>query len=276
MVGHDNRQVVTGVRTYAAFRRHHTVARRLRAVARNVAISGLALGKSIAGEGGSIRFPYLHHVFDDERKQFEREITYLKRYGSFLSFTEAVALMRSTGPLEGSYFCLSFDDGFKNCLTNALPILAAHDVPCTFFVVTDYLGTTLSGFPNSLGLSVPVEFMTWEDCRQLRAAGMEIGSHTCSHATLQDLSRDVAIREMRVSKERIEQELGCPCAHFCAPRGMFSSDRDPELARQLGYTSFSTTNRGAMRLGESSYFIKRDAIVANDGVNQLRYFLSRE
>jgi peptidoglycan/xylan/chitin deacetylase (PgdA/CDA1 family) len=62
-------------------------------------------------------------------------------------------------------------------------------------------------------------WMTWDDVRQLRAAGMHIGGHTVTHPMLARLSADDQEREIVECKDRLEAELGVPMRYFCYPYG---------------------------------------------------------
>ena len=123
-----------------------------------------------------------------------------------------------------------------------------------------------------------VEYLTWDECREMSAAGMTIGSHTNTHARLSELTEDQVVEELSQSKARITMELRAECRHFACPWGRpgrdFIPGRDVRIARELGYESFSTTVRGAMRAGDSPYSVRRDHIAARWGTYQLQYFLS--
>jgi peptidoglycan/xylan/chitin deacetylase (PgdA/CDA1 family) len=62
-------------------------------------------------------------------------------------------------------------------------------------------------------------WMTWENIRKLRAAGMHIGGHTVTHPVLARLAPDEQEREIVGCKERIEAELGEPMRYFSYPDG---------------------------------------------------------
>ena len=271
-------------RTYAEFTARAPLAHRVRARARDLAIRALAIGRRIGGHGW-VRFVYYHHVFADEQAGFARQLRFLAGHGECLSLDDALSVLRRERT-DGRYFCVGFDDGLKSCVEGALPVLAELGMPAVFYVVTDLIGRTLAagdalardvfGFQ---GGDTALEFMTWEDCRVLAAAGMTIGSHSRSHARLLGLNRAQALAEMTGSKLAIEQNLGRECRHFCAPYGLpgrhFDLARDPLLAREAGYASFASGVRGAMTEGSDSFLIKRDHLLANWGEYQLRYFLSR-
>jgi peptidoglycan/xylan/chitin deacetylase (PgdA/CDA1 family) len=69
-------------------------------------------------------------------------------------------------------------------------------------------------------------WMTWENIRELRAAGMHIGGHTVTHPVLARLAADEQEREIVGSKERIEAELGESMRYFSYPDGGRDSFND--------------------------------------------------
>jgi peptidoglycan/xylan/chitin deacetylase (PgdA/CDA1 family) len=131
------------VRTYTEFSSNAGVGGRLRAKVRDAAVLALSIGRNIKGTSGWIRFPYYHHVFDDERHGFTRQLNYLRGFGEFISLDDVVGLLNSGEAIDGRYFCITFDDGFKNCLTNAVPILLDKGAPTAFFMTTGYIDSDL-------------------------------------------------------------------------------------------------------------------------------------
>lgn len=271
------------IRTQRAFSAGKNPNQGLRSFARNTVIRVLSWSRKPGRPGGRVHFPFYHTVFDDERQGFADQLDWMRRYGEFIGLNDAVALLTGGGSIDGTYFCVTFDDGFKNNATNALPILVDKDVPAAVFVATRYIGLDperdreeLLGFYRGGGRLM--EFLDWDDCRALVAAGMTIGSHTASHAHLSDLHAEAVEAEMRESKETIERELGRECAHFCCPWGRpgadFRPERDPEIARQVGYRSFLTTQRGPSLANASPFAVRRDHVEALWRTYQLRYFLS--
>lgn len=271
------------IRTLREFRHGTSLRERIRLIARSAAIHALALAPRRAASSW-IRFPYYHYVFDDERTGFAAQLTYLRNSGEFVSLDQAVEFLSSDRPVRGKYFCLSFDDGFKNCLTNAVPILVDKGAPAAFFLPTGFVGVSPLEDPEIIrrvsngGSRVP-EFLSWEDCGVLADAGMTIGSHTVNHLLLSALSDAEVEREMRDSKSTIERKLGIACNHFSCPKGRpgidFRRDRDPQIARRVGYASFLTTQRGSSHRVPNPFLVERDHLLAGWGTHHLRYFFSR-
>ncbi len=275
-------------RDYAQQHRARPWKARFRANARDAAMLLFSMPARMPVDRDWVIFPYYHHVLDDERQPFARQLKYLRRFGQFVSLDDALSILSDPAGPDGRYFCVSFDDGFRNCLTNALPILVEHDCPATFFVPTDYIGIDLDRdwetawrfYRESPSYCLPLDFLDWDDCRRLQAAGMTIGSHTCTHARLADLEPAQAQRELVESKARIEAELGGPCRHFAPPKGRPGRDFFPQqhagLARKVGYRSLLTTRRGSNAAGTDPYLIRREEFLAGEDTFALKYFLSRK
>jgi hypothetical protein len=84
---------------------------------------------------------------------------------------------------------LTFDDGYENMITNALPVLQADHLHGTFYIISGALNNTTSS-NNSPG------YMTWSQLQTLYQDGNEIGSHTVLHEALPQLDTDEAIQEI--------------------------------------------------------------------------------
>lgn len=273
---------------YRELQRSRPLSRRLRSGARTAALQVIASIRSQALANDAVHFPYYHWVLEDERTGFDRQLRELKQFGEFISLDDAVTLLRSGEPIQGRYFCITFDDGFRNQHANALPILVEHNVPAAFFVPTDLIGLDLDADWDVIsrhygaatgGYRQYFEYLNWDECRQLDAAGMTVGSHTCGHLRLADLDDAAARRELAESKAVLERELGTPCRHFAAPFGRpgrdYLSKRDVTTAKQLGYRSFLTTLRGHNRSGTSPLEIRRNDVLASHGPLLFRYLLTR-
>jgi peptidoglycan/xylan/chitin deacetylase (PgdA/CDA1 family) len=272
------------ITTLRAFTRGGSPVQRLRGLARDAAIFALSQVRAIPHGTNWLRFPYYHHVFDDERAGFVRQLRLLRNHGDFVSLDDAVEILGSDSPPKGRYFCVTFDDGFKNCIDNAVPILLDHGATAAFFLPTRFIGTSFEKDGETIasffdGSDLAVEFLSWDDCRAMARAGMTIGSHTVSHVRLIELTEARVEDELRASKDTIERQLAVPCRHFCCPWGRFGidyrPDREPTIARRLGYQSFLSTRRGSFQRRSLPMQIDRDHIVAAWSVHQLRYFFSR-
>jgi peptidoglycan/xylan/chitin deacetylase (PgdA/CDA1 family) len=123
---------------------------------------------------------------------------------------------------------LTFDDGYADFYTNALPILQKHRMVATLFVITDLVGQ-----PN---------YITWEQAKEIARAGIEIGSHTLTHPDLTTLDAKRLERELTESRKVLEERLGVRVPFFAYPAGRFN-EKVLALVRQT-YAGAVTTVGG--------------------------------
>ena len=82
--------------------------------------------------------PEVASTADIDADQFDMHVKTLDRYFNVLSLRDAVSLLDQRR-LPARSVCITFDDGYKDNVTRALPILEGHGVPATFFIATGYL-----------------------------------------------------------------------------------------------------------------------------------------
>jgi peptidoglycan/xylan/chitin deacetylase (PgdA/CDA1 family) len=144
------------------------------------------------------------------------------------------------GRQSGKVVGVTFDDGYLNNLVNALPILQRHGHTATCYAVSSLIGQT-NRWDEGIVASKPL--MGRDHWQQWIAAGMDVGSHTQHHIDLRQSSDELALQEMKDSKQALEQSLGVPVHHFCYPYGRLET-KHVEMARQAGYTTATTMDRG--------------------------------
>jgi len=123
---------------------------------------------------------------------------------------------------------LTFDDGYVNNLTEALPVLAEEKCPATVFAVAGKLG----GY-NDWDPDLPrAPLMTLEQMRQMtRTPGLTIGSHGLLHRRLQTLPPDELAREITESHAILSAGLGAAYIPALAyPYGNYSAGPGEGLA----------------------------------------------
>jgi peptidoglycan/xylan/chitin deacetylase (PgdA/CDA1 family) len=110
---------------------------------------------------------------------------------------------------------ITFDDGYRSVLEEALPILRAHGFSATVYLIA---GTEL---PLSWRPEWPL--LTWAEAERLAAAGFELGAHTVSHPPLTRVPLGVAERELVESQATIQQRTGQPARSLAYPYGARSA-----------------------------------------------------
>jgi len=172
------------------------------------------------------------HTLSVPADALERQLELLLRRG----FRPAAAADAVAG--RGKLLHVTFDDAFTS-VRNALPVLERTGVKATVFACTGYaddgrplevagLGGERRERPQEL------ETMKWNELRELAERGIEVSSHTVSHPHLPRLSDAELADELRVSKQRLEAELGRPCPMLAYPFGD-CDERVRAAARAAGY-----------------------------------------
>lgn len=126
-----------------------------------------------------------------------------------ISLYDLVAHLTQGRPLPAKPVVITFDDGYRDNYTNAFPLLAARQMPATFFVVTDFVDEARP------------EYLSWEMAREMLAAGMSIESHGRNHASLEGRDVDYLVWQALGSLETLEFELGVPPRFVSYPAGEY-------------------------------------------------------
>jgi peptidoglycan/xylan/chitin deacetylase (PgdA/CDA1 family) len=199
------------------------------------------------------------------------------------AFERQLAAMRDRGyrpaPLDVALdpgakgFHVTFDDAYRS-VADALPALERAGAAATVFACTGYadangaplaiaeLEDQVAQFPGEL------DTMDWDALRALVERGVDVQSHTVSHAHLTRLGDDELRRELAESKQRLEDELGRPCRFVAYPYGEDDA-RVHAAAHAAGYeAAFSL--RGDAR-GTDRYALPRVDIYRKD--TRLRFAL---
>ena len=210
------------------------------------AAAGAAEGPAAAAELRSIDMPILiyHHtkpgptpfsamgqIMTVNPETFEQELQYLKDNGyRTTSFAALAAYLERGTALPERPAIISFDDSWANQFVYAFPLLRKYGFGATFFVVADYLDHE--------------NFLTFDQLKEMLAAGMEIGSHSRTHPALTRIGAQRQWSEISGSKAILEDRLGVAIDAFAYPYGSYNREV-VALTRAAGYRAARTIDAGS-------------------------------
>jgi len=161
-----------------------------------------------------------------------------------LDLDDALArLAAGTAPRRAAV--VTFDDAWADNHANALAHLVEGRVPATLFVPS-----RLIGLPGRL---------TRGQLEEFAAAGIAIGAHSRTHAHLPACDDAELEREVRGSRDDLEDLLGVPCTRFAYPAGLMDG-RVRAAVAAAGFRSAVTTVRGWARAGVDPLAVPRNVV----------------
>lgn len=162
--------------------------------------------------------------------RFAEQMAWLKAHGyETVLMRDLAACLRGERRCPPQAVALTFDDGYADNATAALPTLRRYGFRATFYVVAGFIGRD--------------GYLSWEQLELLRDSGMEIGAHTVSHVDLAALELAEAQAEIERSRATLERRLGIKVVSFSYPAGSYT----PAVARAVraaGFTSAVTAGPG--------------------------------
>ncbi len=155
---------------------------------------------------------------------------------------------------------LTLDDGYANNYAGAFKPLVERGMVATWFVVSNLIGKQATWKRRD---SNPEPLFSASQLRELAAAGMEIGSHSCSHPDLSRESPDKVVRELVESRKTLEDLLGQEITSFAYPYGFFNEDT-VRLTAECGYKTACTARAGWHKSDQDPMTLRRVTVFSRD------------
>jgi peptidoglycan/xylan/chitin deacetylase (PgdA/CDA1 family) len=157
---------------------------------------------------------------------FADQLAYLRDSGfnTVTAGTLSAILADGAGDLPERPVVLTFDDGYADFYTQAMPLLNQYGFTATLFMTTGWIGKE----------GEQKRMLNWRELAEAEQSGIEIGAHTCKHPQLDQLPEDSVREELYVSKSELEDNLGLKVPGLAYPYG-YSSPKVRRVARDIGY-----------------------------------------
>ena len=189
-----------------------------------------------------------YHSISDEQSSislstniFEKQIIFLKKLSyETVNFDEI-------DPNKKNQIILTFDDGYKDILINALPILKKYNFKATCFFVTNLIGKN-NNWDNKKENYKIKELMNPDDIKEWYENGMSVQSHSHNHLDLTKLSNMEIINELEYSKKYLKEKFNIKSDVFCYPFGKVNRNVY-EITKKI-YKNAVTTNRSRYNINK--------------------------
>jgi len=227
----------------------------------------------------------MYHSIDDTKlkrlkgirvspKNFEKQISYLANRG-YKSYTLA-EMVGQRNSLDKKSIVITFDDGYKDNFTNALPILKKYNFKATIFIIINRFDNDWSLYRKSKNAGVVnhIPKLSDEDIKELLKSGLiEIGAHTMNHKNFLKLNKDEKIYEIEESKRELEKRFGIDCKTFSYPFGIYEAG-DEKLVKNANFIAAVTTEARRTNMGSDDLFLL-PRVHAKDGYLKFIYKMSK-
>lgn len=192
---------------------------------------------------------------------FAAEMQWLKGAGFHaVSLRQLYAALERGASLPSKPVAITFDDGYRDVLWNAAPVLHRLRMPATDFVISGRVG---DGDPS---------YLTWPELVRLERLGFAVGSHTVHHLELTLLPPAQARYEIDASRRELEKRLHQPVWWFAYPSGRVDA-LVAALVRAAGYRLAFTTRPGDVQQSQTPLLLHRDAVYSWTGLPGLETFV---
>ncbi|MNI09083.1 Poly-beta-1,6-N-acetyl-D-glucosamine N-deacetylase precursor [compost metagenome] len=153
---------------------------------------------------------------------------------------------------------LTFDDGYKDNYTEAMPILAKHDFRATLFM--------------SPGMVEDGYFLNWEEVKEMQKGGWDIQPHGMTHPHLPQLNKEKQTYEITEAKRQIEEQLGITSDIYCYPYGE-RNQTTLSILKEHGFRYAFTIDQGKATSDQHPFLIRRLFVNGEAGMNSFKALL---
>jgi len=181
-------------------------------------------------------------------EQFEAHLKELKSGGyTVLPLTEIVTAFAEGRALPDRAVAITIDDAVASVYTHAWPRLKQAGMPFTLFVSTEAHDQHFK------------DYMTWDQLRELKAAGVTIGNHSVTHRHMVDATPEQNAVEIENSNARFKAELGETPTLFAYPYGEYAN-APRALAEKTGFKAAFGQHSGVAYRGADRFTLPRFAL----------------
>ena len=136
--------------------------------------------------------------------------------------------------LTGKEIIITFDDGYKDNIKVAAPLLREFSFKAVFFLVTDFIGKTNLWDKNKKNYT-KINLMNKNDISKLIKSGHYIASHGRKHLNLNLINKSKLIDEISTSKRYLEEIFNCKVNFFSYAFGKYNQRAIKEVKKHYDF-----------------------------------------
>jgi len=175
------------------------------------------------------------------RDRFVAHMAYLSQNNYHpISLDDLYGYLSEKKALPSKPVVITFDDGYRDTYEVVFPVLKQYGFKSVLFIPAGAVGKTLS----------------WKELQEMKAAGMEMASHSLNHRSLSDLSIEEQRTEIGKSKELLDRYLNQETKYFCYPNGSYTQ-QTLQLLRDKGFVLAVTIDSGWVKPGDDLLTLRR-------------------
>lgn len=228
-----------------------------------------------------------HRVIDDKseigfydtyvtKENFEMQMKYLSEN----SYTSVTFKDIQNGEYkrrfdkDKKYVIITFDDGYKDNLKNALPILKKYNMKMVLFLITSETYNKWDTDVENREKEKKFNLMTKEEVKELIASDLvEIGGHTTKHLDMPNVDLKTIEEDLNISNKIIEEITGYKPISFAYPWGR-STKESRDVVKKVGYKFAVSTEDGPACFSDDLFEIVRVGIYSDDDIEKFKLRIS--
>lgn len=179
--------------------------------------------------------------------QFKAQMDYLDAHGYHtITLKQLDDYLTKGESLPDKPVLLTFDDGYVDNYYNVLPVLKAHHMHATLFMIGDAIGE--GG-----------RFVTADQLREMDANGFDVQAHTYTHKKETQFGKATLIQDFSKGRDVLEALLHKKIDYMAYPGG-FNNAVVRDAAKEAGFRMAFTVEPGNVSPGDDLYQLNRLAI----------------
>lgn len=195
---------------------------------------------------------------------FEKQMKWLDRIGyNSITFEDYQLYLEGKLSLPRKSVVITFDDGYLDTYTNAIPIMLKYNMKGVIFVMGNRELREAEWEQHED--DQPCYLMSDEQIVYADSVGFEIGAHSYDHHDLLKLNSKEVKFEVSRSKEVLEAILGKKVISFAYPYGRVN-EKIQDIVKSEGFVFGCGVYTGPPRFSENLYDIRRLAVEQGVGL----------